>query len=390
MVCRAASACRNNFFSPQEKVMKVLAAILMFVTLGVIAKAQISVTPAPARVISENNRGVKNAPFSADATNESVQILPDGNRIVRSSTSKMYRNSEGRFRQEGTGGSGGMLGSFYSFGDGVSVFSPMGGSFSLDTTARVARVFEGVAAQGISLAATAPLAALKPLEGIKLSPAAIAEIEAHNKAKGHGTVDQSSLSPAARAEIEALKGNAQAFRVDAEKFKVDAEKFRVEADKMRAAADELRVTTTVNGTGIFSPSTHSKWDTRTEELGEQNIEGVNARGTRTITTIPAGAIGNERPIETVYEKWYSTELQMIVYSKHSDPRFGEQTYKLTNINRSEPDASLFQVPTGYKVVSDGGKGTYTYTPTTKAQQVERATGVRSATTGVRKVKPQQN
>lgn len=366
----------------------------MFVTLGVIARAQVAVTPAPARVISENNRGVKNAPFSADATNESVQILPDGNRIVRSSTSKMYRNSEGRFRQEGTGGSGGMLGSFYSFGDGVSVFSPMGGSFSLDTTLKVARVFEGISAQGVSLAATAPLAAIRPLEGaLTLSSAARAEIEAHNKAKGLGTVDQSSLSPAARAEIEALKGNAQAFRVDAEKFKVDAEKFKVEADKMRAAADEIRVATTVNGTGFFAPSTHSKWETRTEELGEQNIEGVNARGTRTITTIPAGAIGNERAIETVYEKWYSTELQMIVLSKHSDPRFGEQTYKLTNINRSEPDSSLFQVPTGYKVVSDGRQNSYVYntaTPTSKAQQVERSTGVRSATSGVRKTKPQQN
>jgi hypothetical protein len=344
-------------------------------------------------VISENNRGVKNAPFSADAINESVQILPDGNRIVRSSTSKMYRNSEGRFRQEGTGGSGGMLGSFQTFGDGVSVFSPMGGSFSLDTTLKVARVFEGISAQGVSLAATAPLAAIRPIEGMKLSPAAIAEIEAHSKTKGQGTVDHSSLSPAARAEIEALKGNAQAFKVDAEKFKVDAERFKVEADKMKAAADEIRVATTINGTGFFAPSTHSKWETRTEELGEQNIEGVNARGTRTITTIPAGAIGNERPIETVYEKWYSTELQMIVLSKHSDPRFGEQTYKLTNINRSEPDSTLFQVPTGYKVVSGGGQNSYVYStsPTTsRAQQVERSTGVRSATTGVRKTKPQQN
>jgi len=340
-------------------------------------------TAIEAKVIAEvtGNRGVKGAPFSADAINESVQMLPDGNRIVRSSTSKLYRNSEGRFRQEGTGGTGGMLGSFYAFGDGVSVFSPMGGSFSLDNNLKIARVFEGFAAQGVSLAATAPLAALKSVEGVNLTPAARAEIEA---LKGqNGTVDGKTLSPAARAELEALKSNAQAFKVDAEKFKV-------EAQKMKAAADEFRVATTVNGTGLV-PAMKSKWETRTEELGEQNIEGVNAKGTRTITTIPAGAIGNERPIETVYEKWYSPELQMIVYSKHSDPRFGEQTYKLTNINRSEPDSSLFQVPSGYKVVSDGGHKTMTYTTApTRAQAVERAAGTRSAGTGVSRTKPQQN
>ena len=95
-----------------------------------------------------------------------------------------------------------------------------------------------------------------------------------------------------------------------------------------------------------------KWETRTEQLGVQNFEGVDAEGTRTITTIPADAIGNERPIEIVYERWYSKELQMIVYSKHSDPRFGEQTYRLTNINRSEPDPSLFQVPTSYRIVNE--------------------------------------
>jgi len=100
------------------------------------------------------------------------------------------------------------------------------------------------------------------------------------------------------------------------------------------------------------PSTNGqKWETRTEQLGVQNFEGVDAEGTRTITTIPADAIGNERPIEIVYERWYSKELQMIVYSKHSDPRFGEQTYRLTNVNRNEPDPSLFQVPNSYRIVS---------------------------------------
>ncbi len=363
----------------------------MFVTMGVLAKAQTPPTPPTpreAKVLGEiiSNKGIKNAPFSADAVSESVQILPDGNRIVRSSTSKMYRNSEGRFRQEMTGGTGGMFGSFYAFGDGVSVINPMGGGFSLDVGSKVARVFDGFAGQGISLAATAPLAALKPIEGIKLSAAVRAEIEA---LKGQENIDAKNLSPEARAEIEAIKANAEKFKVDAEKFKVDAEKFKVDAEKFKAAAEEMKghfATTVVAGRSLIAPGFNSKWESHTEELGEQNIEGVNAKGTRTTTTIPAGAIGNERPIETVYEKWYSPELQVVVFSKHSDPRFGEQTYKLTNINRSEPDPSLFQVPSGYKVVSGGQGGSFTFN-TSKAQQAERASGTRSAVRTVSSAKP---
>jgi hypothetical protein len=86
-----------------------------------------------------------------------------------------------------------------------------------------------------------------------------------------------------------------------------------------------------------------------ESLGKQNIEGIEAEGTRTTTTIPAGEIGNERAIEIVSERWYSPELQTVVMTKHSDPRFGETVYRLTNISRGEPDKNLFQVPSDYKL-----------------------------------------
>jgi len=86
-----------------------------------------------------------------------------------------------------------------------------------------------------------------------------------------------------------------------------------------------------------------------ESLGKQTIEGIEAEGVRTTMTIPAGEIGNERPIEIISERWYSPELQTLVMTKHSDPRFGETVYHLTNISRSEPDASLFQVPADYKI-----------------------------------------
>ena len=88
---------------------------------------------------------------------------------------------------------------------------------------------------------------------------------------------------------------------------------------------------------------------KTESLGEKTIEGVTAEGTRTVITIPAGKIGNERPLEIVSERWYSPQLQALVMSSHQDPRFGETVFRLTNISRDEPDASLFTVPADYTV-----------------------------------------
>jgi hypothetical protein len=86
-----------------------------------------------------------------------------------------------------------------------------------------------------------------------------------------------------------------------------------------------------------------------EELGTQTINGVLAQGMRVTRVIPAGQIGNEKPITIVRESWYSNDLQTVVMSKRSDPWSGETTYTLTNIQRSEPDASLFTVPSDYTV-----------------------------------------
>ena len=82
-----------------------------------------------------------------------------------------------------------------------------------------------------------------------------------------------------------------------------------------------------------------------------SIEGVQAQGTRTTTTIPAGEIGNDKPIDIVDERWYSPDLQMTVMTKHSDPRTGETSFALKNINRSSPPAYLFEVPADYTVKS---------------------------------------
>jgi len=88
-----------------------------------------------------------------------------------------------------------------------------------------------------------------------------------------------------------------------------------------------------------------------EVLGTQTIAGVSAQGTRVTHTIPAGQMGNEKPITIVFEHWYSNDLQMVVMSKRSDPRIGETSYTVTNIQRSEPAASLFTVPSDYTVTT---------------------------------------
>jgi hypothetical protein len=85
------------------------------------------------------------------------------------------------------------------------------------------------------------------------------------------------------------------------------------------------------------------------DLGPQTIAGVSAQCTQITRTIPAGQMGNVNPITIVSERCYSNELQMVVMSTRTDPRFGTTTYTLTNIQRSEPNAALFNVPTDYTV-----------------------------------------
>lgn len=87
----------------------------------------------------------------------------------------------------------------------------------------------------------------------------------------------------------------------------------------------------------------------TSDLGTQVVGGVNATGKSVTHTIPAGTLGNAAPITSTSETWTSPDLQIPVLSKHTDPRVGQSTYSLTNIQRAEPAASLFQVPSDYTI-----------------------------------------
>jgi len=125
---------------------------------------------------------------------------------------------------------------------------------------------------------------------------------------------------------------------------------------MRVEAGAVTALRTEDGASTFhiqklssAEPKESKLTPKIEQLGTQEIEGVQAEGTRTTITIPAGQIGNEKPINMVSERWYSSELQTTVMTKSSDPRTGETVFHLTNIQRSEPPASLFEVPSDYKI-----------------------------------------
>jgi hypothetical protein len=97
-----------------------------------------------------------------------------------------------------------------------------------------------------------------------------------------------------------------------------------------------------------------------EKLGTQMIEGVAAEGERNTTTIPEGEQGNDRPFYVTMETWTSPDLKIVVLQKSSDPRSGEQITKITNLSRSEPDASLFQPPPDYTIVDETGQFTIHY------------------------------
>jgi hypothetical protein len=103
------------------------------------------------------------------------------------------------------------------------------------------------------------------------------------------------------------------------------------------------------GTALGNAAGTPKDEVRTEELGQQSIEGLLVTGRRVTTTIPAGKLGNDRPIVVVHEEWRSPELEIVVKTIDTDPRTGVQTMELQGLTRTDPDPALFQAPPGYQV-----------------------------------------
>jgi len=274
---------------------------------------------------------VKDAPYSADAVTETIQTLADGNRIVRNSSSKIYRDSAGRTRREQAMK---VVGPWAVSGEApvmITINDPVSGVFyNLNSSSKTAHKMTAFRMGDMSedSKAAAELRA-KMKDKLKMKAANGAEVGVST-----GVVNEVVIKRGANAADLTVTQNVVGPPPGA-----------------IVSAVTAGVPMTVGG-GVMAWTSDA--EVNQESLGTQSIEGVMAEGTRMTLTIPAGKIGNDRPIVTVNERWYSPELQTVVLTKNSDPRMGETTYRLTNINRSEPDPSLFQVPADYTV--DEGAG----------------------------------
>ena len=241
----------------------------------------------------ESVTSVPNAPFSAEAETEFTQLLGDGNRIERRYSSTMARDSQGRTRREEEIALVGALAVGGPSPRLVSILDPVAGqSYTLDERQRIA--YRNPVA----------LTKLREAHGYAYAPYHNGSQVWVREADGRATWAASGQAKVAIAGVPGQK--------------------------------------LIVGDGAASKIT-------TESLGSRSIEGVTAEGTRTTSTIAAGAIGNVLPIDVVTERWYSPELQMAVLISRKDPRSGDSIYRLRNIVRTEPPPDLFTVPSDYQV-----------------------------------------
>lgn len=87
-----------------------------------------------------------------------------------------------------------------------------------------------------------------------------------------------------------------------------------------------------------------------EDLGVESIDGIDVRHYRETQTIPAGELGNERDLVITAEFWYTKDLRMNLKATRNDPRFGEDTLTVTEVQRTEPPLTMFEIPADYTVV----------------------------------------
>ena len=126
---------------------------------------------------------------------------------------------------------------------------------------------------------------------------------------------------------------------------------------MQARPDRMRGGNVIPSEGnpqTFSPAVFG------EPLGTQMIEGILAEGRRMTTTFPAGMMDNDKPMVGNNEYWNSVDLKVTVLTKQHDPRGGESLRALINVDRTEPDSKLFQVPSDYKIAEETGLFTITF------------------------------
>ena len=263
-------------------------------------------TEIAARVPLE--RAMKAAPYSAETIVEGNQVLADGNRITQKTTGRVYRDSEGRTRREDDRKDGSV---------GISITDPVGGSsYSLDPVNKIAW--------------RTPMGATGAIMGkLDLVETERRKVELDRTVTADGTT-----------RIERKETQVSATQADQEKAAVIAARGAGAGGGGRGGA---------RGEGGMV----ARARVAEGPLEHKTIDGVAVEGHSTRTVIPAGQIGNEQPLTITNEEWRSPDLNVLVMTRHTDPRSGESTYRLTNIIRAEPDASLFMVPPDYTVKDTG-------------------------------------
>lgn len=261
---------------------------------------------------------VKNAPYTAEAVTESIQVLPDGNRIVRKSTSLLARDTAGRTRQERKDGGRA----------GVYIYDPMDGrSIVLNERTRTATPIPR--APSPPEPPVPPVPPVPPMGAAPPPPPGAA-----------GAVDVQPGRVIVRRNRNAEGGREEDVQVEVLRIG------RHDPDggmPPPVPLPPLTLPILPRGKG------------ETKSLGTREFDGIKAEGTMTTYTIPAGQIGNEKPIVISSERWFSPELFIVVYAKSSDPRAGETIYRVTNVKRGEPPADLFKVPADYRTRGDARK-----------------------------------
>jgi hypothetical protein len=290
-----------------------------------VAQAPLDKQRVEARAAVES-RITTGAPYSAEAVTESLQVLSDGNRIARKTTTRVYRDSEGRTRREQLTGAGTV--------QSVTISDPVAGSMYVlnpaERTAHRSGVIMAGAGGGFGVASVAPgssgtvTAARTADGGVRVSASG------SNEAGRRRETEQVAAGGSAGVAAGSVTSSAAAGSGGA----------------VPVAGGIAYPPEAMTMPRMVAPG-YAGGPVNKEDLGQQVIEGVLATGTRMTTTIPAGSIGNEQPILVVSEQWFSPDLKVLVMTKHSDPRSGENTYRLTNITQTEPARSLFEVPADY-------------------------------------------
>jgi hypothetical protein len=279
---------------------------------------------------------VTGRPFSATEERHSVQVLGDGTHIETSETNRLYRDDQGRTRVERAGGN-------------VMIFDPVAG-FSAELIASTKEVSKNsvMVREGRVVAKGAVFTPLgESPEALRSKLAKLREEMAQAQKQDTEGHPQVVKLRAAISDLEkAIAATPQPAANGELKPPAQSQGEFAPRNSSPQATGERTVTfSTGDGPVILrvAPGDNAS----VESLPAQMINGALAQGTRTTETIPQGKIGNDKPIKIVNERWISNDLQMLVKSTSSDPRFGDTIYQLTNIVQASPDPSLFQIPADY-------------------------------------------